>query len=53
MAFENGNGNMYMPVAPAGNYNGNGWGGFGGDGAWWVRPRYLKGIYNGQCYRAP
>lgn len=26
MAFENGNGNMYMPVAPAGNYNGNGWG---------------------------
>lgn len=35
--FTNDNGTgMYMPVAPAsGAYgNNNGWGGFGGDGAW-------------------
>jgi hypothetical protein len=47
MAFENGNGNMYMPVAPAGNYNGNGWGGFGGDGAWWLLVLFLFAANNG------
>lgn len=32
MAFEENNGNMYMPVAPA--YGNNG--GFGGDNGWWI-----------------
>ena len=48
--FTNDNGsNMYMPVAPAAtNYgNGNGWGGFGTDGAWWLLVLFLFAANNG------
>lgn len=44
MALSENNGNdMVMPVVPmnGGSYNGNGWGGFGGDGAWWLLVLFL------------
>lgn len=44
MALSENNGNdMVMPVVPmnGGGYNGNGWGGFGGDGAWWLLVLFL------------
>ena len=42
MALSDGNSNngMVMPVTPYGN-NANGWGGFGGDGAWWLLVLFL------------
>lgn len=44
MALSENNGNdMVMPVVPmnGGGYSGNGWGGFGGDGAWWLLVLFL------------
>lgn len=40
---ENNSNDMVMPVVPmnGGGYNGNGWGGFGGDGAWWLLVLFL------------
>ena len=46
--FTNEGSNMYMPVAPAAtNYGNNGWGGFGGDGAWWLLVLFLFAANNG------
>lgn len=40
LSNENGNNSMVMPVTPYGG-NSNGWGGFGGDGAWWLLVLFL------------
>ena len=47
LSENNGNNGMVMPVAPMNGYgNSNGWGGFGGDGAWWLLVLFLF-MFNG------
>lgn len=42
LSENNGNNGMVMPVTPMNGYgNSNGWGGFGGDGAWWLLVLFL------------
>lgn len=50
LSENNGNNSMVMPVTPMGGYGygngGNSWGGFGGDGAWWLLVLFLF-MFNG------
>ena len=47
LSENNGNNGMVMPVTPMNGYgNSNGWGGFGGDGAWWLLVLFLF-MFNG------